>query len=106
MEDIVSILEEQVASPGVGQVKTVFIEVGRLRYIIPEIMVTGFKSIPKSGKLKTAQLKIIEIPVKIKCSECGNISEIQPDMFICPLCKSDKVEMISGNELTLKGIEW
>ncbi len=106
MENVVSILEEQVDSDDIGQIKTVFLEVGKLRYIVPEIMITGFQNIPKSDKLTKAELKITELPVKIKCKVCGEEHEIQPDRFKCPGCDSDKVEMISGDELVLKGIEW
>lgn len=106
MQNVVSILEKQVNSPEVGEVKTVHLEVGKLRYVVPEIMITGFNSIPKSKKLEKAELEITEVSVKVKCLDCGKVSEITPEVFKCLFCGCDNVEMISGNEITLKGIEW
>ena len=106
MQNVVSILEEQISSPEIGEVRTIFLEVGKLRYIIPDIMITGFKNIPKSKKLEKAELEIKEVPVRVKCLKCDDIGEISPDVFKCPSCGSDDVEMVSGDELIIKGIEW
>ena len=106
MESVVSILEEQVISSEIGEVKTIYLEVGKLRYVIPEIMITAFNSVPKSKKLEKAELNITEVSVKVKCLDCGKVSEISPEAFKCLSCDCDNVEIIAGDELIIKGIEW
>ena len=104
-ENIVTILEKEIALPEVEKVKTVYLEVGKLRYIIPEILISSFKAVPKNEKLDKAEIKIEEIPVKMKCDGCG-LEYIVDEDYKCKECSSDKAEMITGNELIVKGIEW
>ncbi|MDD5633953.1 MAG: hydrogenase maturation nickel metallochaperone HypA [Candidatus Omnitrophica bacterium] len=107
-ENIVAILEREVASPEVGRVKKVHLEVGRLRYIVPEIMQTAFINIPKSEKLEKAVLEIKTLPLEIKCQTCGAVSMLKDfrSDFICGKCSSEDVKIVSGDEFNITGIEW
>jgi len=62
VKDMVAILDREVADPEVGDVKTVYLEVGEYRYIVSEIMDSCFRAYPKSDKLKNASLKIDVVP--------------------------------------------
>ena len=104
--NLVSLLEEAVKENHVGMVKTIHLEVGRLRYIVPDIMVTCFNQIPKSDKLKQAELDLKVLPVKLKCSDCGKICESGDNNFACKACLSKDVDIVSGKEFLLKSIEW
>ncbi len=103
---IVDILEKETSGPDIGEVKTVFIEVGELRYIVPDILVSGFKAVPKKKKLQKADLNIKVLPLKVKCTSCGVLSIADKTDLRCPVCTSGKTELVSGNEITIKGIEW
>lgn len=105
-QNIVSILDREVGSPEVGEVKTVHLEVGALRYIVPEIMTSCFEHIPKNPKLDNAKIEIKVLPVKVKCSECGMEHEVTDGIYACSVCSSEKTEVVSGNEFMVKGIEW
>ena len=106
MEDVVKILDKQVDDPEVGDVKTVYLEVGELRYIVPEIMTTGFKCLPKSRKLDNARLDIKVLPVRIRCVDCGKEQEVKDNVYKCSGCSSVRAERIAGDEFIVKGIEW
>ena len=105
-ENIVTILEKEIQSPEVGNVKTVYLEVGKLKYIIPDIMESSFAHIPKSTKLKDAKLEISEVPVRIKCSSCGSERVVNDGDYFCQECSSGDTEVIGGKEFLVKGIEW
>jgi Zn finger protein HypA/HybF involved in hydrogenase expression len=62
MRNMVSILEKHVDSAEIGKVKRICLQVGELRYIVPEIMITGFKHIPKHEKLETAEIEVEIVP--------------------------------------------
>lgn len=104
--DIVKVLEKEVVSPEVGEVKTIHLEVGKLRYVVPEIIESCFEHVPKSDKLKNAKIKIEEIPVKIKCSKCENERIVDNGDYFCESCESGETEVISGKEFMVRGIEW
>ncbi len=105
-KNLVSLLEDAVTPNEVGRVKTVYLEVGRLRYLVPEIMTTCFTQIKKSDKLKQAKLDLKVLPVKIRCLDCGKLSETDDNNFICSFCLSQNIDMVSGKEFILKSIEW
>ena len=105
-QNIVKVLEDQIADPEVGDVKKVYLEVGQLHYIVPEILDTGFANIPKDEKLKNAKLEIKVIPVKIKCLKCGREKEVEESDYLCRECSGEKTEIISGKEFMVTGIEW
>lgn len=63
-QNIVTILERETQSDEVGEVKTVYLEVGEMRYIVADIMTNCFKHVPKSDKLKNARLDVEVIPGK------------------------------------------
>jgi hydrogenase nickel incorporation protein HypA/HybF len=106
VEDMVKVLEKEVASPEVGEVKTIHLEVGKLKYVVPDIMESSFEHVPKSEKLKNAKIKIEEIPVKIKCSKCDDERVVDNGDYFCESCDSGATQVISGKEFTIKGIEW
>ncbi|MDP8258559.1 MAG: hydrogenase maturation nickel metallochaperone HypA [Candidatus Aadella gelida] len=62
IESMVSILNKEVDDVSIHEVKEVHLEVGELRYIVPEIMENCFKHVPKSIKLKNAKLKVMVVP--------------------------------------------
>jgi len=105
-KNLVSLLEDAVRPNDVGQVKTVYLEVGRLRYLVPEIMTSCFTQIEKSDKLKQAKLDLKVLPVKLRCSDCGKESCADENNFICSFCLSKDVDIVSGKEFMLKSIEW
>ena len=62
--NMISVLEKEVSGKDVGDVKTVHLEVGRNRYVVPEIMNSCFKAAPKGSKLHNAELKMDIVPGK------------------------------------------
>jgi len=48
---------------------------------------------------------MIEIPVKINCTGCNKESEIEPPVFVCPICGDNQIRIVSGTELWVDEIE-
>ncbi|KJJ85027.1 Hydrogenase expression/synthesis, HypA [Candidatus Omnitrophus magneticus] len=105
-ENIVKILEKELLDPEITAVKIVYLEVGYLRYIVPEILETAFLSAPKDEKLKNAKLKIKVLPLIIKCLKCGKETIMDKIELSCAHCSSDDVKLIGGKEFSVKEIEW
>ncbi|MFH1664522.1 MAG: hydrogenase maturation nickel metallochaperone HypA [Candidatus Omnitrophota bacterium] len=105
-ENMISILEREAADPAVGEVKVVHLAIGKLRYIVPEIICSCFEHIPKSGKLKGARLDISEVPVTIRCASCGSERVVDDGVYACTACECQDIEIMTGREFMVKGIEW
>lgn len=106
VEKLVSVLERETASAEIGEVKTVYLELGKLRYIAPQVLTTCFRYMPKPEKLRKAKLDITVLPVKIKCLDCGGENIVEEFASCCKSCHSGNVRVVSGDEFNLKGIEW
>lgn len=105
-KNIVDVLEKQVTSSEVGEVKKVFLEVGKLHYIVPDILESGFQHVPKSEKLRNAKLEIKVLPIKIQCKNCGTEREVEEMDFTCKNCTESDTQVVSGKEFIVSGIEW
>lgn len=81
------------------------LKVGKLTAIIPETFKFCMQVATKDTPLEGADIVIEEVPLRVKCSDCGRNSELAEPPFICPECKSSKIEISSGRELTLESLE-
>lgn len=52
-----------------------------------------------------AELVIEDLPVRIKCTQCGNESDALPNKLVCKDCGDWRTTLISGDELILMRIE-
>ncbi|MFH1855646.1 MAG: hydrogenase maturation nickel metallochaperone HypA [Candidatus Omnitrophota bacterium] len=106
-KNLISVLEKETVSHEIGKVKNVYLEVGKMRYIVPEIMNASFENMPKCEKLKGAKLKIKILPIMIQCVNCKKEFELDEYEDFCRSCNSKgNTCIISGDEFNLKGIEW
>ncbi|MBD3380089.1 MAG: hypothetical protein GF408_06480 [Candidatus Omnitrophica bacterium] len=105
-ENIVKTLEPVVKDPGIGNVKKICLEVGKMHYIVPEILETGFKGTPRSRKLRRAELEIKVLPLKVRCRNCSTEREVEEMDFTCGSCGKSDTEITSGKEFTISKIEY
>jgi len=104
-QSIIEIVEEKTKSNMNKKVKLVHLKVGRLSNILLDSLNFGFETLIQDTNLNDAKLVIEEVPVVIACNDCGINSEVKGLSFFCPECKSNKIKMISGDELFVTKIE-
>ncbi len=99
------ILEEKAKEQKARKVTSVKVKVGALSGVVPEFLKTAFDVYKKDTIADEAELKIEEVPLKIKCQQCG--TEIIKDdfVFICEKCASRELKTLAGTELLLEKIE-
>ena len=54
---------------------------------------------------ESAQLVIESMPVKVKCTQCGATSEVQPNRLLCADCGDFRTRLLSGDEMLLANLE-
>jgi hydrogenase nickel incorporation protein HypA/HybF len=99
------ILEEKAKEHKAKKVISVKVKVGALSGVVPEFLKTAFDVYKKDTIADEAELKIEEVPLKIKCQQCG--TEIVKDdfVFLCEKCASRELKTLAGTELLLEKIE-
>ncbi len=99
------ILEEKAKEQKAKKILSVKLKVGALSGVVPEFLETAFDIYKKDTIAAESILKIEEVPLKIRCQQCG--TEIVKDdlVFICEKCDSRELKTLSGTELLLEKIE-
>jgi hydrogenase nickel incorporation protein HypA/HybF len=86
-------------------VKRIHLEIGKLAAVVPTSLQFCFEVVTKDTILEGAKLHIEEIPVWAKCKNCGYFWMATEPIFMCKKCDSGAVEIVSGQELDITGIE-
>ena len=86
------------------RVTEVRVEVGELDAVVPDTLTFLFDAIKTDFGMPSASLAIDEIPVRCACRDCGEVFSLELPIFICPKCRSGRVEVLQGRGIKLTGI--
>ncbi len=90
------------------KITKVVLEIGVVRDFIPEIVQKYWDFVSKDSISEGSIIEIITIPATAKCGKCGTVYPIDTTNLIsakCPKCRFDSGNLVTGNELKIKGIE-
>ena len=104
-QDLSAIIIETAENENLSKVTKVYVTLGKLVQIVPEIFEFAFREAVRDSIAEDAELSIELVPVIIKCRSCGNHFQAEDNMFYCNLCSSTDVDVIQGKELFIKSIE-
>ncbi len=104
-QNIISIIQEHINEDQKNTVKTVRVKIGKLANILTDSLIFGFEVLTKGTYLEGVNLEIEHLPVRIRCEACGEETTIENFLFLCAVCHSPKVKVLSGYELMISEIE-
>jgi hydrogenase nickel incorporation protein HypA/HybF len=87
------------------QIHSVDIEIGELSSVVAEAIEFCFEACSRDTLLEGARLNIIHIPGAGLCQECGSETALKELFGSCQHCGSDRVTIVSGEELRVREIE-
>ena len=96
------------------KISEVYLEVGELTLIVPDLLKQSFKMATHGSIAEGAELRIEIVPGKIKCRDCNKISTVTLNeeaqltglqLFQCRYCKSKNTEIIEGKKANVKNIK-
>lgn len=112
--NIFKIAEETAKKYNAKRISEVYLEVGELTLIVPELLKQSFKMATTGSIAEGAELRIEMTPGKIKCNECGKISTVSItkeakltglQLFQCKHCESKNTEIIEGKNANVVNIK-
>lgn len=106
MVRMVNLACEMVEKEGGGRLKSLTVSVGAMTGILPYYLKKYFPAASKGTFAEDAVLNVIEVPVKVKCMDCGKVYE--PDKEYgrrCPGCGSIRGHILSGRDIVLDQVE-
>ena len=104
-QSLLEIIEHEVLPYKGARVTTVTLRIGKLSGIMPDALRFGFEALSRGGIAEGASLIIEELPLRIRCHQCGTESITDNPFLLCPQCNGTEVEMIAGRELEIKEME-
>ncbi len=98
-------LEETAREHRARQVTLVRLKVGKLAGVVPDLLESAFDTYKKGTIAGDARLEIEEVPVRLRCRDCGGGRLDETGDFACLACGGRNVEIIEGRELIVERIE-
>ena len=104
-EDILKIVKKRAKEEGLTKVSKLKIKIGEMYMVGEEEILKTFDMVSKGTIAEGASLKVDVVPIAIKCSECDKIIKGNQFSLSCPNCNSMNLDVLSGEELIVEGIE-
>jgi hydrogenase nickel incorporation protein HypA/HybF len=104
-QGIVDILLEQMRAHDLSEIANVSMRIGALRAVDKDSLGFSFDLLTADSPLKGARLDIEDIPIQGRCLQCSQELLMGSWLDDCPSCGSTRVEVISGKELEITGLE-
>jgi len=105
VQSLLDSCEEIAISNKKNKVSKITIKVGVASGVEPQLLQTAFDTFKADTMCSDAALKIDIQNIKVLCQNCQKESEIKKFEYICPLCKSEKVKPIDGQDMYLMRVE-
>ncbi len=93
---------------GAKKVNLVVLEIGILRDFIPEFVQKYWEYITPGSIAEGSKIEIREIGASASCGGCGRVYRFTKEQMAnvyCPYCGHAGGKILSGSELSIKGIE-
>ena len=100
VDQVLSVAEEN----QITEVESIVLQVGELASVIPRYLHACFPAAVDGTILENTRLEIELLKANGICKNCGKVYPLLENSNICPECKSEGFEIISGRGFFLKEI--
>ncbi len=104
-QSILNIAIETAKKNNSEKITLVAVKIGKMSAVDEASLRFAFDALKADTIAKNATFQYEEIALVGKCLDCGSTEEFEGYFVNCPKCKSQKVSLISGNELEVSYIE-
>ncbi len=104
-QNILSIALEQAEANQAKRIAKINITIGKLSGIVDECVESYFELLSKDTIAAGATLSFDRPPIQLHCRKCGNTFSPGGLSWVCPSCRDQSVEIVSGRECYISSIE-
>lgn len=104
-QSIVDSAREHLAEHGARRVLRVGVRVGEISGVNADALEFCFGMTTKDTELDGASLDLERVPVRFRCSACGEEFAAADFTVACPSCGSSETRMVAGDELAISYLE-
>jgi hydrogenase nickel incorporation protein HypA/HybF len=104
-QSILSIALEQAEAAKANKIININLTVGELSGIVDDCVKFYFELLSKDTIAADASLSFEKIPTRLRCRNCNITFPPSSLDWVCPKCREQKVELVSGRECSVTSIE-
>jgi hydrogenase nickel incorporation protein HypA/HybF len=104
-ENIVNITLAKANEAQAGKVVKINLVVGELSGFVPDCIQFYFDTLSKDTIAQGATLNFETVPAQLRCRNCSAIFRPQDNLWCCPECGSQSMEISKGRELYIESVE-
>ena len=86
-------------------VTAIVVGMGPLSGVEAQLLKNAYPIASAGTVAEDAELIIENLPVRVKCNQCGSESDALPNKLVCKKCGDWRTTLISGDELMLMRVE-
>jgi hydrogenase nickel incorporation protein HypA/HybF len=105
ISNLFEILEEKAREKNARSITRVKLQVGLLSGAVPDLLKSAFDIYKKDTLASEAEMEIVEVPLLVRCLECGADTSGDDIIIRCGSCGSPNLKTIAGAELVLEKLE-
>ncbi|MFC1589323.1 hydrogenase maturation nickel metallochaperone HypA [Pseudomonadota bacterium] len=86
-------------------VASIVVGMGPLSGVEAQLLKNAYPIASAGTVAESAELIIEQLPIRVKCNQCGAESDATPNKLICKHCGDWRTTLLSGDELMLMSVE-
>jgi len=98
-------VEQIAAEHNAEHVSSIIIGIGPLSGVEEQLLQHAWPVASAGSLAEGTELTIESLPLKVRCTRCGNESDAKPNKLLCKHCGDWRTEVTSGDELLLLKLE-
>lgn len=98
-------VEHIAAERNARSVISIVIGMGPLSGVEAQLLKHAYPVASAGTVAEGAELVIEDLPVRVRCAQCGTESDALPNKLVCRECGDWRTTLISGDELMLMSVE-
>ena len=104
-EHILDIALKAAKEQNAVRIRAIRLRMGPFAGIVPECVQMYLDVLAKDTIAEGAKIEVIEVPLRVRCLDCGRESDIDRRHIECPFCKSIRLKRLSGREFLVDSLE-
>lgn len=99
--DLIALCEENLKANNAKSIEEVHIKIGRLSGVEAHLLKVAFDTFKKGSVCENSKLIINLQNIVVECKNCGAKNELDKNEFLCPVCTSNNLDVVDGEEMYL-----
>lgn len=102
---LINQIESLAAERNADRAVSIVIGMGPLSGVEAQLLRHAYPVASAGTLAEGAELVIEDLPVRVRCKQCGGESDALPNKLVCRHCGDWRTSLISGDELMLMSVE-